>query len=85
MANIINIEEIAVVKNITEEQYKEDMREIERIVNDLVDEILGEKAFIDIDDRTLVRVIRNGNDLTVSIDDMYYNRYFKEKTFADWF
>lgn len=85
MANIINIDEVTVVKNITEEEYQEDMRRIEKIVNNLVCEILDEKAFIDINDRTLVRVIRNSNDLTLSISDMHYSNYYKEKTFEEWF
>ena len=85
MANIINIDEITVVKNITDELYIENIREIESVVNNLVHEILNKKAFVDIDDRTLIRVKRNDNDLTVSIDDMCYSDYFKEQTFDDWF
>ena len=63
MANIINIDDVTVVKNITEEEYEDSKSLIEKIVNRLIYELLDFKGFIDIDDRTLVRVLRNNNDL----------------------
>lgn len=85
MANIINIDDVTVVKNITEEEYEDSKSLIEKIVNRLIYELLDFKGFIDIDDRTLVRVLRNNNDLVVSIDDMYFNRYYKERLVEGWF
>ena len=85
MANIINIDDVTVVKNITEEEYEDSKSLIEKIVNRLIYELLDFKGFIDIDDRTLVRVLRSNNDLVVSIDDMYFNRYYKERLVEGWF
>ena len=85
MANIINIDDVTVVKNITEEEYEDSKSLIEKIVNRLIYELLDFKGMVDIDDRTLVRVLRNNNDLVVSIDDMYFNRYYKERLVEGWF
>lgn len=85
MANIINIDDVTVIKNITEEEYEDSKSLIEKIVNRLIYELLDFKGFIDIDDRTLVRVLRSNNDLVVSIDDMYFNRYYKERLVEGWF
>ena len=85
MANIINIDDVTVVKNITEEEYEDSKSLIEKIVNRLIYELLDFKGMIDIDDRTLVRVLRSNNDLVVSIDDMYFNRYYKERLVEGWF
>ena len=85
MANIINIDDVTVVKNITEEEYEDSKSLIEKIVNRLIYELLDFKGMVDIDDRTLVRVLRSNNDLVVSIDDMYFNRYYKERLVEGWF
>lgn len=85
MANIINIDEIKVVKNITEEEYEDSKSLVEKIVNRLIYELLDFKGMIDIDDRTLVRVLRSNNDLVVSVNDMYFNRYYKERLVEGWF
>ena len=82
---IINIDDVTVVKNITEEEYEDSKSLIEKIVNRLILELLDFKGMIDIDDRTLVRVLRNSNDLVVSVDDMYFNRYYKERVVEAWF
>lgn len=85
MPQIINIDDVTVVKNLSEEEYAESKSLIEKIVNRLICEILDLKGFIDIDDRTLVRVLRNSDDLIVSIDDMYFSRYYKERVVEAWF
>ncbi|MBR5596371.1 MAG: hypothetical protein IKW30_03075 [Lachnospiraceae bacterium] len=85
MANIINIDEIKVVKNITEEEYEDSKSLVEKIVNRLIYELLDFKGMIDIDDRTLVRVLRSNNDLVVSVNDMYFNHYYKERLVEGWF
>ena len=85
MANIINIDEIKVVKNITEEEYEDSKSLVEKIVNRLIYELLDFKGMIDIDDRTLVRVLRSNNDLVISVNDMYFNRYYKERLVEGWF
>lgn len=85
MANIINIDDVTVVKNITEEEYEDSKSLIEKIVNRLIYELLDFKGMVDIDDRTLVRVLRSNNDLVVYIDDMYFNRYYKERLVEGWF
>lgn len=82
---IINIDDVTVVKNISDEEYAESKSLIEKIVNRLICELLDLKGYIDIDDRTLVRVLRNSNDLVVSVDDMYFNRYYKERVVEAWF
>jgi len=82
---IINIDDVTVVKNITEEEYEDSKSLIEKIVNRLILELLDFKGMIDIDDITLVRVLRNSNDLVVSVDDMYFNRYYKERVVEAWF
>lgn len=85
MTNNINIDELTVVKNITKEEYEDSKNLIEKIVNRLIYELLDFKGMIDIDDRTLVRVLRNNNDLVVSVDDMFFNRYYKERIVEGWF
>ena len=85
MTKIINIDDVTVVKNITEEEYAESKSLIEKILNCLICELLDLKGFIDIDDRTLVRDLRNSNDLVVSIDDMHFSRYYKERVVEAWF
>ena len=85
MMKIVNIDDVTVVKNLTEEEYEESKSLIEEIVNRLICEILDFKGFIDIDDRTLVRALRNSDDLVVSVDDMYFNRYYKERVVEAWF
>jgi len=82
---IINIDDVTVVKNISDEEYAESKSLIEKIVNRLICELLDLKGYIDIDDRTLIRVLRNSNDLVVSVDDMYFNRYYKERVVEAWF
>ena len=85
MANIINIDDVTVVKNITEEEYEDIKSLIEKIVNRLIYELLDFNGIVDIDDRILIRVLRSNNDLVVSIDDIYFNRYYKERLVEGWF
>jgi len=85
MMQLVNINDLTVVKNITPEQYFGDIRTIENVVNELISDILHEKGMIDIDDRTLVRVIRRNDDLIVSVDDMITNRYYKEQKLDGWY
>ena len=82
---IININDVTIVKNLSEEEYEDSKGLIGEIVNQLISEIISYKGFIDIDDRTLVRVLRNSSDLIVSIDDMYFDRYYKERLVENWF
>ena len=85
MVKLISIDDVTVVKNISEEEYEESKDFIEETVNSLICELLEVKCFVDIDDRTLVRVVQDGNDLVVSIDDMYFCRYYKKRIIKDWF
>ena len=85
MMKILNIDDVTVIKTVSNEEYEADKRLIEEILNGLLCELIDLKGLIDIDNRTVVRVLKVGSDLMISVSDDYYGRYYKERTVDKFF
>lgn len=84
---VANLQDMTVLKNIPDEVYEDIQEDIQEVVDELFTELLGEKASVDIDEKTLLGIQRNDNDLTVWTLRFFNDSliYHKKRTIKDWF
>lgn len=81
MNRIIGLEYFTIMTKL---DYQDCYDEIEEIVNDILDEMLEKKVFVDVDKRTMLFLNRDDDKLIINILD-YYRHYDVEKVISNFF